>query len=45
MRFAGTARSQEILKAHKVNAELITKAGRPVREIVKRTQEPNTISW
>jgi nucleotide-binding universal stress UspA family protein len=32
-------RAQEILKEHHLNAELITKAGRPVAEIVKRTQE------
>ena len=32
-------RAQEILKEVHLNAELITKAGRPVREIVKRTQE------
>jgi len=32
-------RAQNILKEHHLNAELITKAGRPVREIVKRTQE------
>ena len=32
-------RSQELLKQHNLNAELITKAGRPVTEIVKRTQE------
>ena len=32
-------RAQEILKEYHLNAELITKAGRPVREIVKRTQE------
>ncbi len=31
--------AQEILKEHRLNAELITKAGRPVPEIVKRTQE------
>jgi nucleotide-binding universal stress UspA family protein len=34
-----TRRSQELLKQHNLNAELITKAGRPVTEIVKRTQE------
>jgi len=32
-------RAQEILKEYHLNAELITKAGRPVREIIKRTQE------
>jgi len=32
-------RSQELLKQHGLNAELVTKAGRPVPEIVKRTQE------
>jgi nucleotide-binding universal stress UspA family protein len=32
-------RSQELLKQHSLNAELITKAGRPVTEIVKRTRE------
>jgi nucleotide-binding universal stress UspA family protein len=32
-------RSQELLKQHNLNAELITKAGRPVTEIVKRAQE------
>jgi len=32
-------RAQDILKQHHLNAELITKAGRPVREIVKRTVE------
>ncbi len=32
-------RAQDILKEHGLNAELITKAGRPVQEIVKRTQE------
>jgi nucleotide-binding universal stress UspA family protein len=32
-------RAQEILKEHRLNAELITKPGRPVPEIVKRTQE------
>jgi nucleotide-binding universal stress UspA family protein len=32
-------RSQDILKAYRLNAELITKAGRPVPEIVRRTQE------
>ena len=32
-------RAQEILKERDLNAELITKAGRPVREIVKRAQE------
>jgi nucleotide-binding universal stress UspA family protein len=33
-------RSQEVLKQHQVNAELVTKSGRPVPEIVKRSQEP-----
>ncbi len=32
-------RSQDILKEHHVNAELITKAGKPVGEIVRRTRE------
>ncbi len=32
-------RAQDTLKEHHLNAELITKAGRPVAEIVKRTQE------
>lgn len=32
-------RSQELLKQHSLSAELITKAGRPVTEIVKRTRE------
>ena len=32
-------RSQELLKQHNLNAELITKDGRPVTEIVKRTRE------
>lgn len=32
-------REQDILREHHLNAELITKAGRPVREIVKRTRE------
>lgn len=32
-------RAQEILKEYHLTAELITKAGRPVREIIKRTQE------
>jgi nucleotide-binding universal stress UspA family protein len=32
-------RAQEILKEHHLNADLITKAGRPVPEIIKRTQE------
>ena len=32
-------RSQELLKQRNLNAELITKAGRPVTEIVKRTRE------
>src|ERR1035441_362603 len=32
-------RAQEILKEYHLNAELITKAGRPVPEIIKRTQE------
>jgi nucleotide-binding universal stress UspA family protein len=32
-------RGQEILKQHHLNAELATKAGRPVPEIVKRTRE------
>src|SRR6266700_5083483 len=32
-------RAQDILKEHHLNAELITKAGRPVREIVKHTRE------
>jgi nucleotide-binding universal stress UspA family protein len=32
-------RGQEILKEHGLNAELITKTGRPVREIVNRTKE------
>ena len=32
-------REQDIFKGHNLNAELITKAGRPVREIVKRTRE------
>ena len=32
-------REQYILKEHYLNAEMITKAGRPVREIVKRTRE------
>ena len=31
--------AQAILKEHHLNAELITKAGRPVSEIVKRTRE------
>jgi nucleotide-binding universal stress UspA family protein len=31
--------AQDILKEYHLNAELITKAGRPVPEIVKRTQE------
>ena len=32
-------RAQEILKEYHLNAELITKAGRPVPESIKRTQE------
>ena len=32
-------RAQEILKEYHLNAELITKAGLPVPEIIKRTQE------
>lgn len=32
-------RAQGILKEYHLDAELITKAGRPVREIIKRTQE------
>ncbi len=32
-------RAQDILKQHHLNAELITKPGQPVREIVKRTEE------
>src|ERR1035438_3670212 len=32
-------RAQGILKEYHLNAELITKAGRPVAEIIKRTQE------
>ena len=32
-------RAQEIIKEHHLDAELITKAGRPVSEIVKRTRE------
>jgi len=32
-------RSQELLKEHGLDAELTTKAGQPVAEIVKRTQE------
>ncbi|WP_298268856.1 universal stress protein [Geobacter sp.] len=32
-------RAREILREHSLNAELITKAGRPVHEIVKRTRE------
>jgi hypothetical protein len=32
-------RAQEIIKEHHLDAELITKAGRPVPEIVKRTRE------
>jgi nucleotide-binding universal stress UspA family protein len=32
-------RAQDILKEYHLNAELITKAGRPVTEIIKRTQE------
>jgi nucleotide-binding universal stress UspA family protein len=32
-------RAQEILKEYHLNAELITKTGRPIREIIKRTQE------
>ena len=32
-------RSQELLKQHNLNAELISKAGRPVTEIIKRTRE------
>jgi nucleotide-binding universal stress UspA family protein len=32
-------RERDILKEHHLNAELITKAGRPVPEIVKRTRE------
>jgi nucleotide-binding universal stress UspA family protein len=32
-------RAQEILEEHGLNAELITKTGRPVREIVNRTKE------
>jgi nucleotide-binding universal stress UspA family protein len=32
-------RAQDILKEFQLNAELITKAGRPVREIVNRTRE------
>ncbi len=32
-------RAQEVLKEHGLNAELITKTGRPVREIVNRTKE------
>src|SRR5579859_6127813 len=35
----GLRKAQEILKEHNLNAELIIKAGRPVREIIKRTQE------
>ncbi len=32
-------REQKILHEHRVEAELITKVGRPVREIIKRTRE------
>jgi len=32
-------RAQDILKEHHLNAELITKAGLPVPEIIKRTEE------
>jgi nucleotide-binding universal stress UspA family protein len=32
-------RAQDILKEHHLSAEMITKAGHPVREIVKRTRE------
>jgi nucleotide-binding universal stress UspA family protein len=32
-------RAQEILKESHLNAELITKSGQPIREIIKRTQE------
>jgi nucleotide-binding universal stress UspA family protein len=37
--FQALLRAQNILKEHHLNAEVITKAGRPVHEIVKRTRE------
>ncbi|HEY6872215.1 MAG TPA: universal stress protein [Geobacteraceae bacterium] len=37
--FQALLRAQDILKEHHLSAEVITKAGRPVREIVKRTRE------
>lgn len=37
--FESLRRAQQILKEHGVNAEVITKAGEPIEEIVKRTDE------
>lgn len=37
--FESLRRAQQILKDHGVNAEVITKAGEPIVEIVKRTEE------
>lgn len=37
--FESLRRAQQILKDHGVNAEVITKAGEPIEEIVKRTDE------
>src|ERR1051325_338899 len=37
--FESLRRGQQVLKDHAINAELITKAGRPVVEIIKRTEE------
>ena len=37
--FGSLRRSQQLLKDHGINAELIIKAGNPVEEILKRTEE------
>jgi len=37
--FESLRRAQQMLKEHGVNAEVITKAGEPIEEIVKRTDE------
>lgn len=37
--FESLRRAQQILKDHGVNAEVITKAGEPIEEIVRRTDE------
>src|SRR5438128_224230 len=39
--FESLRRAQQMLKEHGVNAEVITKAGEPIEEIVQRADEAN----